>query len=220
MALDLSKIKQYPAPTKEYYKDIFPKRQIYIHHTASGGNSKGDMDYLNGDSQGAVNVSLFVDRDGTIWQAFSTKYWSNHLGVPQSTFKKFGVNSTSKELHQKSVAIELDSWGWLTLKNGKFTSYTGAEIKPDNVVTYPDGWKGYKYYEKYTTSQINALKDILVYLGDTYDIPLDYNSNMWDVSKEALMGDSGVWAHVSVRESGKWDAHPQDELIEMLKSLT
>jgi hypothetical protein len=41
---------------------------------------------------------------------------------------------------------------------------------------------------------------------------------MFDVSKEALSGESGIWSHTSFR-SDKSDIHPQGELIKMLKSL-
>lgn len=219
MSLDISKIKQYPAPEKEYYKDIFPKKQIVIHHTASGGNSKGDMDYLNTDSQGAVNCSFFIDRDGTIWQAFSSKYWSNHLGVPASTFTKYKVNSSSNALHKASIAIELDCWGYLVKKGDKFLTYANTEVKPENVVTYDPPFLGYKYYEKYYEPQLTALKDLLIYLCDTYKISKDYNCDMWKVSANALAGKNGIYTHVSYRESGKWDCHPQKELIKMLEEL-
>lgn len=219
MALDISKIIQYPAPEKEYHKVIYPKVQIYYHHTASGGNSKGDMDYLNTDAQGAVNCTFFIDRTGPIWQAFSSKYYSAHLGTPQSTFKKFNVNNTVLELHKKSISIELDNWGYLTLKNGKYYSYAGVEVPSDKVQYYPDGFLGQKYYEKYTAVQIAALRDLTIYLCDTYAISKEYNCDMWAVSANALAGKNGIWTHVSVRESGKWDCHPQPELIEMIKGL-
>lgn len=219
MALDISKIKQYPAPEKEYFKDIVTKQQIVIHHTASGGNSKGDMDYLNNDNQGAVNCAFFIDRDGTIWQAFSSKYWSHHLGVPVSTFSKFKVNNTSTNLHKASIAIELDSWGYLSKKNDKYYSYANVEVKPENVITYEKGFLGQKYYEKYYDDQLKSLKDLLEYLCDTYKISKDYKCNMWEVSADALSGKNGIYTHVSYRESGKWDCHPQKELIEILKTL-
>ncbi len=217
--LDKSKIKWYPAPAKEYHAQVHTKKQIYLHHTASGGNSKGDMDYLNGDNQGAVNCAFFLDRDGQWWQAFSSKFWAAHLGVPSSTFKKFNINNTCANLHEHSIAIEIDSWGYLTKKGNNFVSYAGAIIKPENVQYYQEGFLGQHYYEKYTPAQISALKDMLIYLCDTYNISKEYNCDMWEVSANALSGKNGIWTHVSVRESGKWDAHKQPELIEMLKSL-
>jgi len=217
--LDISKIKWYPAPAKEYHKEEFKKEQIVLHHTASGGNSKGDMDYLNGDNQGAVNVAFFIDRDGTIWQAFSSKYYAAHLGVPTSTFTKFKVNNNVSNLHKHSVAIELDSWGYLTKRGDKFYSYANVEVNPANVVTYNPPFLGQKYYEKYYDKQIAALRDLLIYLCDTYKINKDYNCDMWAVSANALSGKNGIYTHVSYRESGKWDCHPQPELIKMLEGL-
>jgi len=218
MALDISKIIQYPAPESEYHRVEYPKSQVVIHHTASGGNSRGDIDYLN-KLAGKVHVAFWIDRDGQIWQAFSSKYYAPHLGTPASTFKKFGVNNTIEDIHKHSIGIELDSWGWLTLKDGKYYSYTGETVKPENVVTFPKGFRGYKYYERYTDAQIAALKNLLIYLCNTYKISKKYNSDMWDVSANALRGQNGIYAHVSYRESGKWDAAPEEHLIQMLENL-
>lgn len=217
--LDLKSIKWYGAPVKEYHTELFPKEQVTVHHTASGGNSKGDMDYLNSDSQGAVNVPFFIDRDGPIWQAFSSKYWAAHLGVPQSTFTKFKVNNTVLKLHQRSIPIELDNWGYLSKHGDKFLSYAGTEVKPENVITYPEGFLGQKYYERYYPAQLKSLKDLLIYLCDTYGISKEYQCDMWAVSANALAGKNGIWTHISYRESGKWDCHPDPALIEMLQSL-
>ena len=43
---------------------------------------------------------------------------------------------------------------------------------------------------------------------------------MWDISRKALAGVAGIWSHTSFRpEKDKQDAHPQPELITMLKGL-
>ena len=216
--LDKTKIIQCPAPESEYHKVAFPKKQITLHHTASGGNSLGDIEYLN-NQPGKVHTAFFIDRDGKIYQVFSSKYYAAHLGVPTSTFTKFKVNNTVDLLHKQSIAIELDSWGYLTLKNGKYYSYANVEVKAENVVTYHNGFLGQKYYEKYYTQQLEATKDLLVYLCDTYEISKDYQCDMWAVSGNALGGKNGIYTHISYRESGKWDCHPMPELIQTLKSL-
>jgi hypothetical protein len=51
-----------------------------------------------------------------------------------------------------------------------------------------------------------------------YEIPLEYNDDIWDVTKRALSNEKGVFTHNSVRPD-KADVFPQPELIEMLKSL-
>ena len=57
-----------------------------------------------------------------------------------------------------------------------------------------------------------------MFWNDRYNIPLEYNQDMWDVSINALKGAPGIWTHVSYR-SDKSDCHPQPELIEMLQSF-
>ena len=59
---------------------------------------------------------------------------------------------------------------------------------------------------------------LIIYLSNKYNIPLDYNENMWNVSHDALAGKSGIWTHVSYRQD-KSDCHPQEELINALKKL-
>ena len=220
MNLDIDKIKWYPLPETEYHKQEYQKNQITLHHMASGGTSKGDIDYWNSkDSPGKVAVAFAIDRDGTIWQAFSSKYYAAHLGTPTSTFTKFKINNSVDNLHKGSIAIELDSWGYLTKKDNKLYSYTGEEVKSMNVVTYEEGFRGQRYYEKYYYSQLLSLKDLIVYLCDMYKISKEYQCDMWDVSANALSGKNGIYTHVSYRESGKWDCHPQKELINMLQNL-
>jgi len=88
----------------------------------------------------------------------------------------------------------------------------------DSIVEYPNGYKGYFAFEKYTDEQIESLRKLLLYWGDIYNIPLDYNDDMWSINVKALSGQSGIWTHVSYRVD-KSDCHPQPELIQMLKSL-
>ena len=86
------------------------------------------------------------------------------------------------------------------------------------VQHYPDGFRGFKYFEKYTDAQIRTLGELLLYWNKRYNIPLDYHNDMWRESYSAKIGHSGIWSHVSFR-SNKSDCHPQPELIEMLKTI-
>lgn len=218
MKLDISKIKQRQLKDDQYFRVKYPKNQIYLHHTASGPTAKGDIDYWASNVD-KIATAFVIDRDGTIWQAFNSGYYAYHLGVPQSTFKKFKINSSSLELHKHSIGIEMDNWGWLEKKNGKYYTWTGAEIKSEDVQVYTPDYLGQRYFEKYPPEQIESVRQLLVYLCDAYGIPKDYQSDMWSVSPRALNGQPGIWSHTSVRESGKWDAHPQEPLIRMLKHL-
>lgn len=218
--LDLSIIKTLDFPEDQYYREKFQKNQIVLHHTASGRGIDGDfMHWLNTPER--IATFLIIDHDGRFYQLYSSAYWGHHLGVKTEVFQEHGIypHGSNLKLNRNSIAIELDSWGWLEKKGDKFYSYVGTSVSPDNVQEYPNGFNGHQYYEKYTPEQIEALRQMLLYLGEKYDIPLAYNPKMWVPNKQALKGESGIWTHVSFR-SDKTDCHPQPELIEMLKGLT
>lgn len=214
----IKKIKWHPLTDDQYFKVEYPKKQIVLHHTASGGDRRGDIDYWQSNSD-KIATAFVVDRDGTIWQCFNSKYYAYHLGVPASTFKKFGVNNTSLNLHQHSIGVELDNWGYLDKKGDRFYAWAGIEIPEEKVQVYTPNYLGKRYFEKYTEAQLTSTKELITYLCEEYNIPKNYNSNMWFANKDALSGKSGIWSHTSYRESGKWDAHPQLELINMLNNL-
>jgi hypothetical protein len=55
-------------------------------------------------------------------------------------------------------------------------------------------------------------------LGCNYNIPKDHKKDMWDISRLAISGSPGIYAHVSFRKD-KSDCHPQEESEVLLKAL-
>ena len=237
LELDFNAITQFRLPDHEYNKEESKKTQIYIHHTASWGSGAGAIAWWKQDKNkngttrkvgtfmcisGYKNHPSHKHTDGELVQAFSSKHWAYHLGVK---------SSNSKALNRESIGIELANWGQLKpLRDGTFVPagfYKADEasidskfkITEDKVVEYPEEILGFRYYERYTKAQILSLKKLLLYLCKSYHIPKTYHSDMWSFSQKALNGEPGIWTHVSVRTKGKWDCHPQPELIDMLKSL-
>lgn len=209
------KIIQSNLPKTQYHDESQPKRVVILHHTA-GGSAQSSIDWWKQTSE-RVGTSVVIDRDGTILQTFPFDKWASGLGIKQATFSKYNIPNINVRLDQISIQIELANYGGLTEKDGKFYTYTNKEIK--NVTKYNTPYKGYKYYESYTEEQIKALEELILSLHKTYpSIKLDYNEDMWDVSKRALVGTWGIWTHTSYR-SDKNDCHPQPELIKMLKNL-
>ena len=51
-----------------------------------------------------------------------------------------------------------------------------------------------------------------------YNIPLDYNEDICNLTPRAFKGEAGIFTHNSVRPD-KVDIYPHPKLIEMLKSL-
>lgn len=217
--LNLSDIIQVNFPDDQYYKKQTSKKQIVLHHTVSGLGVGGDIAWWRS-TAAHVATAILVDYKGGIYQCFSSKYWGHHLGIKASN---------NVALNKASLGIEIDAWGGLVRSNRQWypakwdkklkRSVANTRVAPiKNVQVYPTAFRGFYGFEKYTDEQIESVRQLLVFWGDKYNIPLDYNEDMWDLSDSALRGDDGVWAHVSYR-ADKSDCHPQPELIQMLKSL-
>ena len=206
--LDTSKILQVKFPETQYYKEEHPKKQVVIHHTVSGSNPTNVINAWITNTE-RVATAFVIGGDGTIAQAFSSKHWAHHLGLKKP-------NNTL--LNQQSVGIEVCNWGGITEKDGKFYTAYNKEISKDLIIDYGKTWRGYRYFHKYTAVQIESLRQLLVYLCDTYKISKEYHPTMWDLNTDALSGKNGVFTHVSYR-ADKSDMHPQAELVEMLKGL-
>lgn len=206
--LDTSKIVQVKFSESQYYKEEFPKNQVVIHHTVSGSNAVRVFDGWSA-NQERVATAFVIAGDGLIHQGFSSRYWAHHLGTK---------NANNTALNRSSVAIEVCNWGGLTKKDGKYYSAFNSEVPASQVIDYEKKWRGYQYFHKYTAPQIESLRQLIVYLCDTYKIPKTYIPTMWDINNDALAGHKGVYTHVSYR-TDKSDMHPQPELIEMLKNL-
>jgi N-acetyl-anhydromuramyl-L-alanine amidase AmpD len=177
----------------------------------------GDINWWK-QTESRVATAIIISRNGDIYQAFSSKYWAHHLGVKSTVFKKYGLSSINTKLNQESIAIEIDSWGGLTKKDGTWYHALNKPFKGE-VVEYPDGYRGYKAFEKYTDAQIESTRQLLEFWGESYGIDLKYKGDeIFDIDLRALKGEEGVWMHTSVRPD-KSDLHPQKELIDMLKSF-
>jgi len=214
--LNLSEIVQLAYPSRKYFKTAHPKTQIVLHHTVSGKGVKGDIAHWI-KSKFNMGTCVIIERDGTINQIFSSKYWAYHLGVKASTYKRVGV--PYKRWDMTSIGIELDSYGGLKKDaNGLWRTVYGNLVDQDNVQEYPDGYRGFYAFEKYTPEQIEKTRQLLVFWCDRYDIPRTYYTNMWVTNSDALSGKPGIWSHTSFRFD-KSDVHPQPELIQMLLDL-
>jgi hypothetical protein len=123
-----------------------------------------------------------------------------------------------KNLDKTSIGIELCNWGWLTQRGGEFYTYTGHKLPAERVIKLDKPFRGHEYWEAYTDEQIESVRELLLLWRDRYGIDLTYNEDIWDVTKRALTGQSGVFTHNSVRPD-KTDCAPQENLISALKEL-
>ena len=205
-------------PTDQYIPTPYEKTQIVTHHTASGPGVRGDISWWLQTAQ-RIATTLIIDRKGEVHELFPHWMFGHHLGVKSSFIRKMGTNRSNLTMNKHTIGIELDSWGPLEYKNGIWTGWApGSKVSEENIYEYEgSGFRGNKVYEKYTDKQIETLMYILVHLCQEHDIPLIYRDSMWDVSKNAMNGQKGIWTHVSFRDD-KTDCHPQHNLINALKN--
>jgi hypothetical protein len=185
--------------------------QIVLHHTVSSPDAGEQIiKYWNSQKNG-VATHFVLAKDGTAYQAYDLDYWAYHLGLK---------DNRNVKLNKNSVGIEISNWGGLIKKGIKLYNVYKQEVKDNgDIIYFQNGFRGYYYYQRYTKEQIGALRELILYISDKYNVPLSYNDDMWDYTEKAMNGKPGIWTHVSYRKD-KSDCFPQDDLIGMLKGLS
>ena len=100
--------------SKYYYAVEHPKQRVVLHFTA--GQLRSDLSALTRDNY-HVSVAFVIGRDGTVYQLFSSKYWSGHLG------KGIGNTNTGNAQDKCTIGIEISNYGYLTERSGNLETY-------------------------------------------------------------------------------------------------
>lgn len=217
-SLDITKI---DFPGNQYVQKVTEKKTFVIHHSAGWDNARNMFHGWATDKKGRVCTAYGITDNGTIFQGFDTKFhgYAIYLNAKENNIPQRLLNlKTGKQdifLNEQAIQVEICNWGRLTEKNGKFYSYINVEVPMDKVIHYPEGFRGYKWFERYTPEEIRSLENLLMYHAQKDGISLKYHDDMWDFSERAVRGEPGIWSHTSYR-TDKSDAHPQPELVEML----
>lgn len=218
----------------EYYKEIFTKDTIFIHHTAGSHRPDWSIDGWAHDrsksgGQLAVATAYVIggistrdknaDFDGLIYRAFDDKYWAHHLGTNQAN---------NKFLNQKSIGIEICNYGPLIkTTDGTFLNYVKSAVPADMAAELPTPYRGFKYYQKYTDKQLIALKELMqdiahrnphIDLKTGLRLFIGGGASAFEINQGAEKGVPGIWSHSNVLTT-KFDVWPQPQLIDLIKSL-
>lgn len=207
-----------------YYKQVFPKDKIVLHHTAGSHQPYWVCDGWNAQKKkigtawvigGKANPPFENLYDGLCVKYYDDQYWSHHLGITETNY---GITKAS-------IGIELCNYGGLVKNNnGQYLTYVGTPVPEDQVVSCD--FRGFKFYEAYTDAQLSTLKYLLLDIANRHNIDLHEGlykllktgKNAFDLQTSALSGKPGLWTHVNVRRD-KTDCSPQDKLIEIILSL-
>lgn len=192
--------KKIPLKGDQYYQGIYPKKFIFLHHTAGGSAASSIAGWAA--TKDRVATPYVIDRDGSIYETFDPKFWAYSLGVKGAT-----------SIEKATIAIEIANYGALD-KNAE--TYTGKVIDPDKRVFV--NFRGHTLWEKYTDDQIAALKNLLPYLISKFKITLQDNlTNFWEY-QDPFKLKSGIYSHTTIRKD-KIDIFPQKEIVDLVYDL-
>lgn len=233
--------KKYLNPN-EYLKTTERKRSIFLHHTAGWNNPYQVVSAWENDTRGPIGTAYVIgginpvtndeQYNGDIVECFDPLHsYAWHLGI--------GNN----EVHRNSIGIELCNFGWVTPdKKWGFRTYPmpskplGIQIPPTHVIKLSKPFRGYEWWIKYSNEQVKSLEFLIKKLGRETGIDITLGlqrriknfKDVWkafDYDPSIVKSADGLFTHTNV--SGptkwgnyeKWDLFPQDEIIDMIKSL-
>ena len=163
----------------EFFETTTKKDSICIHHTEGGHRPDWIVNYWNADRSGGgsrirvgttyiiggISTSTGDDKwDGVIVRCMDEKHWAHHLGIK-------AYNNT--HLNKKTIGIEICNYGHLIKgRDDKYYNWVNKQVPEEQVVDLGFKFRGYQYYHKYTKKQIEATKQLLLYLKKEHNIDL------------------------------------------------
>lgn len=199
-------IKSVPLRIGEYFTEKATKDTVYLHHTAGGHRPDWTIAGWNSDkttSGGKLRVATSyvvggistsdgnTEWDGVVARCFPDEMWAHHLGLHAAN---------NEALNKKSIGIELCNYGPLKLSgDGKFYNYVNKIVPPSQVIELSKPFKGYKYYHRYTSRQLDSLRALLIDLNKRFGIDLHAG-----LKKYILVENQKIPAGLSLLDQQKW----------------
>ena len=219
----------------EYVKDYgkIQPENFFIHHTAGWNNPYNTINSWNKDDRGrvatqyciggtSVKIGSYGDAkyNGQVVECFPDNYIGWHLG-------KVGNFNMSKY----SSAVEINNFGYVTKKNGKYYTYVNSEVPESMVCDLGYEFKGHQYWHAYTKEQIESLGLLIKHVKKIYP-QIDMSAGLPQLLKDGVhpkdafgFNDDayngrikGLWTHTNVR-TDKFDCFPDPKLVELLKNI-
>lgn len=147
-----------------FFKEATTKKRIVLHYTE--GYIKGDISTLT-KPQEHISVPFVVARDGTIYNLWTSKYWSFHLGSGA-----LGGNTSSS---RESIGIEISNIGHLKkVGENLVNQYSNTDIYcalTDTTAYQQLDYRGHKYFATFTSAQYTSVIKLLRFLTKKYNLP-------------------------------------------------
>lgn len=185
-----------------FYQPRVDKDQVVLHFTM--GYLKGDIATLTKPDY-HVSVPFLIGRNGTIYNLFSSYYWSYHLGE--------GAVGGNAERSQATIGIEVSNIGPLKkIGDNLVSTYRDDDVYCglDQTGYYcANSFRGYDYFATFTENQYSSLIILLRYLTARYNIPREFLEAPQRCETIPEVADfKGIVSHVNYRASGKTDFGP------------
>lgn len=164
----------YPISENNFYKETYKKTQIVVGH-----NGRKDMRHFyswlnrrNGKYKKTATYS--IDKDGTIYEHFDPKYYSDFLGCEQD---------------KCNISIVLVNEGWLKLNDmNVFVDWLGHTYSK-NSEPLEKSWRNHRYWSKYSDIQFESLNNLINYLCEKFDIVYQsVGHNVYDENIDLFKG--------------------------------
>jgi hypothetical protein len=197
-------------PPTEHFPAGGRKTGIAIHHTV-GGSAASTLEWWRNDRQ-MVGTAYLIDRDGTVHEVFDPAAWAWQFGLKWP-------NASKLAFEKRFIGIEIASEGALVESNGEL--YCFDRISPrtrkarSEALDFGSPYRGYRYFDRYEPSQIDALVLLIDELCDRFAIPRRVPGRFTEYYGPALSGFEGIIGHAMVR-TDKSDPVPDAGLWERL----
>lgn len=153
-----------------YLPNIYPKKSIFIHHTAGSYNPLNVIAGWDSDDRGRVATAFVIGGksakgnddgfNGKVYRAHDERMWAYHLGLNDSALDK------------SSVGIEICNFGYLRKSGDEYYTYVDTKIPASQVTTLPAAFRGFTTYHSYTDEQLSSLRELLLQLANQFNIDI------------------------------------------------
>ena len=149
---------KYLLDKKNYYDTEFEKRQIVLANTFSEKDKHitGWKLRMGGEYKKTSPFTIF--RNGEIFKHYDPSKYSDFLG--------------SKSIDKKVIVILLENQGWLEkdLIENSYFNWVGNIYKRKKSV-YEKRWRGFAYWDSYTSKKIESTLKLVNHLCEIHNIP-------------------------------------------------
>jgi hypothetical protein len=150
-------------PMQQIMPEKTQKAGVVWHWTAGGSNPLATVDSWNSDKAriaahaviGRTSTKGDTTYNGKIVQAIDSDLYAYSLGIKAQNDV---LNKPHGYYDKRMLGIEFCSYGYLTLRDGKFYTYVNSIVPASQVLDLGAGneYRGYRYYHAITDEQIES----------------------------------------------------------------